>query len=74
MPLALKSATIVEFLNIASFNNLAVRGKTSVVNEQGELLNLQITPGNPNDRKPVRDLLQSLFGKVLPTEAMFPNP
>jgi transposase len=57
------------------FNHLAARGKTSVdwffgfklhlvVNEQGELLNLQITPGNTDDRKPVLDLLHSLFGKV----------
>jgi len=57
------------------FNNLAARGKTSVdwffgcklhlvVNEQGELLKVQITPGNTDDRKPVPDLLQSLFGKV----------
>jgi len=57
------------------FNNLAARGKTSVdwffgfklhlvVNEVGELLNLQITPGNTDDRKPVPDLLKSLFGKV----------
>ena len=57
------------------FENLAARGKTSVdwffgfklhlvVNEYGELLNLQLTPGNIDDRKPVPDLLQSLFGKV----------
>jgi len=57
------------------FNKLAARGKTSVdwffgfklhlvVNEIGELLNLQITSGNVDDRVPVPDLLQSLFGKV----------
>jgi len=57
------------------FNNLAARGKNSVdwffgfklhlvVNEQGELLNFQITPGNTDDRKPVPALLRSLFGKV----------
>jgi transposase len=57
------------------FNDLAARGKTSVdwffgfklhlvVNEQGDLLNVQITPGNVDDRKPVSDLLQRLFGKV----------
>ncbi|MEP0791341.1 transposase, partial [Funiculus sociatus GB2-C1] len=57
------------------FKDIAARGKTSVdwffgfklhlvVNEQGELLNLQITPGNVDDRKPVPDLLESLFGKV----------
>ena len=35
-----------------------------VVNERGELLNLQITPGNTDDRKPVPDLVSSLFGKI----------
>lgn len=57
------------------FEHLAQRGKTSVdwffgfklhlvVNEVGELLNLQLTPGNIDDRKPVVQLLQALFGKV----------
>lgn len=57
------------------FQQLAKRGKTSVdwffgfklhlvVNERGELLNCMITPGNTDDRKPVVDLLQQLFGKV----------
>ena len=57
------------------FNKMAARGKTSVdwffgfklhlvVNEIGELLNVQITPGNVDDRVPVPDLLESLFGKV----------
>jgi Transposase DDE domain len=57
------------------FKNLAARGKTSVdwffgfklhlvVNDKGELLNCQVTPGNVDDRKPVPDLLQHLFGKV----------
>lgn len=57
------------------FRGLAARGKTSVdwffglklhlvVNDQGELLNIQITPGNTDDRKPVEDLLKDLYGKV----------
>lgn len=57
------------------FQKIAARGKTSVdwffgfklhliVNERGELLNLQITPGNTDDRQPVLDLVQSLFGKI----------
>jgi len=57
------------------FKNLAARGKTSVdwffgfklhlvVNECGELLNVQVTPGNTDDRQPVPTLLKSLFGKV----------
>jgi len=57
------------------FANLAARGKTSVdwffgfklhlvVNECGEILNFTVTPGNTDDRKPVPNLLQTLFGKV----------
>jgi len=57
------------------FQPLAARGKTSVdsffgfklhlvVKEQGELLNVILTPGNTDDRRPVPKLLQHLFGKV----------
>lgn len=57
------------------FKPLAARGKTSVdwffgfklhlvVNAQGELLNAILTPGNIDDRQPVPQLLQRLFGKV----------
>ena len=57
------------------FKDIAARRKTSVdwffgiklhlvINDKGELLNFQVTPGNVDDRKPVPDLLQHLFGKV----------
>ncbi len=57
------------------FDGLAQRGKTSVdwffgfklhlvVNELGELLNFTLTPGNIDDRHPVPNLLQGLFGKI----------
>ncbi|EKU96572.1 transposase [Leptolyngbya sp. PCC 7375] len=57
------------------FDTMAARGKTSVdwfygfklhlvVSEYGELLNFTLTPGNTDDRKPVPDLLEGLFGKV----------
>lgn len=57
------------------FEGMAARGKTSVdwffgfklhlvVNDQGELLNFCLTPGNVDDRTPVPKLLQKLFGKV----------
>lgn len=57
------------------FKDLAARGKTSVdwffgfklplvVNEQGEWLNVRLTPGNTDDRKPVPDLLKTMFGTV----------
>jgi hypothetical protein len=57
------------------FKDVAARGKTSVdwffglklhlvINDKGELLNFQVTPGNVDDRKPIPELLQHLFGKV----------
>jgi transposase len=57
------------------FEDLAARGKTSVdwffgfklhlvVNDRGELLNIILTLGNTDDRTPVPQLLQRLFGKV----------
>jgi transposase len=57
------------------FAGLAERGKSSlgwffgfklhlVVNDQGELLQCCITPGNVDDRKPVLRLVKKLFGKL----------
>lgn len=57
------------------FAGLAGRGKTStgwffgfklhlVINDRGELLNVLLTPGNVDDRKPVPKLVHQLFGKV----------
>jgi transposase len=57
------------------FQGLAAWGKTSmgwffglklhlVVNAQGELLDCCLTPGNTDDRKPVRNLLKDCWGKV----------
>jgi len=58
------------------FASLAQRGKGSmgwfygfklhlVINDQGELLACQITPGNVDDRVPVPALCQRLFGKLI---------
>jgi hypothetical protein len=57
------------------FAGLAQRGKTStgwffgfklhlIFNDRGELLNLLLTPGNLDDRKPVPKMVQKLFGKL----------
>lgn len=57
------------------FAGLAERGHTStgwfygfklhlVVNDQGELLQVCLTPGNVDDRKPVPQLVKQLFGKL----------
>jgi transposase len=58
------------------FAGLAARGKTStgwffgfklhlVINDRGELLNVKVTPANVDDRKPVPDLVDKLFGKII---------
>ena len=56
------------------FKDIARRGKTSVdwffgfklhlaINDRGELLNIALTPGNVDDRKPVKELLREHRGK-----------
>ena len=58
------------------FAGLAQRGKSStgwffgfklhlVFNDRGQLLNLALTPGNVDDRKPVPGLVRDLFGKLV---------
>jgi hypothetical protein len=57
------------------FQGLAARGKSSmgwfygfklhlIVNEQGELLAVHLTPGNVDDRKPLPEMSRNLFGKL----------
>src|SRR3954469_219058 len=57
------------------FAGLAQRGKGSmgwfygfklhlVINEQGELLAFSLTPGNCDDRRPVKKLVRQLWGKL----------
>jgi len=57
------------------FAGLAERGKSStgwffgfklhlVANDKGEILNIKLTPGNVDDRRPVPDLLKDFFGSV----------
>lgn len=58
------------------FKGLAARGKTTmgwfygfklhlIVNEQGELLAVHLTPGNVDDRKPLAAMTKGLVGKLL---------
>lgn len=67
------------------FAGLAARGKTStgwffgfklhlVINDRGELLNVRLTPGNVDDRKPVPDLVQKLFGKLVGDKGYISQP
>jgi len=57
------------------FDGVAHRGKSStgwffgfklhlLFNDRGELLNMALTPGNVDDRKPVPRLVKRLFGKI----------
>jgi hypothetical protein len=67
------------------FAGLAERGHTStgwffgfklhlVVNDQGELLNALITPGNIDDRKPMKKLVRQLFGKLFGDKGYLSQP
>lgn len=58
-----------------TFAAVAARGKSSmgwfygfklhlVVNDQGDLLDVCLTPGNVDDRKPLPDFIKRLFGKL----------
>jgi SAM-dependent methyltransferase len=63
----------------------AERGKTStgwffgfklhlVVNDRGEILNVMLTPGNVDDRKPVPELVRNLFGKLVGDRGYISQP
>ena len=67
------------------FAGLAGRGKTStgwffgfklhlVVNDQGEILQFCLTPGNVDDRKPVPHLAKKLFGKLFGDKGYISQP
>ena len=67
------------------FAGIAARGKTSMgwfygfkphlaVNDRGEILACQLTPGNVDDRKPLPDLAQSLFGKLCGDKGYISQP
>lgn len=67
------------------FADLAQRGKSStgwffgfklhlVFNDRGELLNLALTPGNVDDRKPVPKLVKDLFGRLFGDKGYVSQP
>ncbi len=45
-----------------------------IINDKGELLSFQITPGNVDDRVPVKDLVQELFGKLYGDKGYISSP
>jgi hypothetical protein len=45
-----------------------------VVNDHGELLNITLTPGNIDDRKPVPKLVQDLTGKLFGDKGYISRP
>ena len=66
------------------FAEVARRGKSSmgwfygfklhlIVNDQGELLAVQRTPGNTDDRKPVPQMTKKLWGSWSATAAISPK-
>lgn len=67
------------------FAGLAERGKTStgwffgfklhlVINDRGKLLNVLLTPGSVDDRKPVPQLVRKLFGKIFGDKGYVSKP
>jgi hypothetical protein len=67
------------------FASLAARGHSStgwffgfklhlVFNERGELLNVMLSPGNMDDRKPVPFLVKRLFGKIFTDKGYLSQP
>lgn len=67
------------------FAGCARRGKTSVdwfygfklhlvINDCGELLNVRLTPGNTDDRRPVPELVKGLFGKLFGDKGYVSQP
>ncbi|HAC61961.1 MAG TPA: IS982 family transposase [Cyanothece sp. UBA12306] len=67
------------------FEGLANWGKSSIgwffgfklhliINDKGELLSFQVTPGNVDDRVPVKDLVQELFGKLYGDKGYISSP
>jgi hypothetical protein len=66
------------------FKDLAERGKSTmgwffgfklhlVINEKGELLNALLTPGNVDDRKPVREMTTKLVGLLFGDKGYIDN-
>jgi hypothetical protein len=67
------------------FAGCARRGKSSVdwffgfklhlvINDCGELLNVRLTPGNTDDRRPVPELVKGLFGKLFGDKGYVSRP
>lgn len=67
------------------FEGFAARGKTTmgwfygfklhlVVNDKGEILAFQLTPGNMDDRQPVPDLVRHLWGKLFGDRGYISQP
>ncbi len=67
------------------FEGVAHRGKSStgwffgfklhlLFNDRGELLNMALTPGNVDDRKPVPHLVKHLFGKIFADKGYVSQP
>ena len=67
------------------FAGWAARGKTTmgwfygfklhlVVNDRGEIIAVQLTPGNVDDRTPIPELIQHVFGKLFGDKGYLSQP
>jgi len=67
------------------FEGYARRGKTSVdwfygfklhlvINDCGELLCVRLTPGNVDDRRPIPEMVEKLFGKLFGDKGYISQP
>jgi hypothetical protein len=45
-----------------------------VINDRGELLNVRLTPGNTDDRRPVPEMVKQLFGKLFGDKGYISQP
>ena len=45
-----------------------------IINDKGEVLSFQVTPGNVDDRVPVKDLVKELFGKLYGDKGYISSP
>ena len=45
-----------------------------MINDKGEVLSFQVTPGNVDDRVPVKDLVKELFGKLYGDKGYISSP
>jgi len=46
----------------------------AIINSQGELVRIRLTPGNTDDRKPVPEMCEGLFGMLFADKGYLSKP